>query len=276
MIERGSPQELVAAGIQQAREHMRTGSQIDALSALEGALEIAHANPYDIEFETRTRLAVDLADLYVHTNQLAEARDLMRGEAKFAEEVYGMMQQIGTPDQKRTASKGWVAVRDRAAHVALIGEPAPEISVDAWVQGGPLNLAGLRGQVILLEFWATWCQPCVQAFAKLGAMDDERRASGLSIVALTRYYSSAPADAAARQEEQTMVRKFLEGREVIFPVGIADGEETHRLYGATGLPTMTLIDRSGRVRSTHFGTESPRLHRELDELLGASGTQRGN
>lgn len=276
MNEHGSPQEQVSANLERARECMHRGSQVDALSALEEALEAAHASPYDIEFETRTRLAVDLGDLYVHTNQLAEARDLLQGEAKFAEEVFGLMQQIGTPDQKRTASKGWVAVRDRAAHVALIGEPAPEPTVSAWVLGEPVTLASLRGRVVLLEFWATWCKPCVQAFAKLRALDEELRDRGLSIVALTRYYSSAPGDTAAKREEQAMVRKFLDGRDVAFPVGIAEGEETHRWYGATGLPTMTVIDHAGRVHSTHFGTESPRLRSELEELLVASATSRGH
>src|SRR5207237_4757590 len=107
--------------------------------------------------------------------------------AEFAEKIFQAVQLSGTQVQKRAAAGGRVQIRDRARQIALLGTIAPEISIKHWVRGEPATLSSLRGRVVLLEFWATWCKPCQEMFAKLKKLDEDYRVRGLEIVALTRH-----------------------------------------------------------------------------------------
>lgn len=264
-----SPQQAAQESLRRAFELRRDGQPAGATSELESALSAARTTPYELEFETRVRLGLELAELYVATGEQAKAHELLVAEAAFAENINRFIQLSGTLEQKRTASTGWIQLRDRAAQVALVGQPAPELVVREWVLGDPVTLAELRGRVVLLEFWATWCTPCVETFSKLQQLQDSYGARGLTIVALTRLYSSASGPAEAQAAELEVIRSFIQGRGLQFSVGVSEDESTQRLYGAAGMPTVVLIDRQGRVRSGHFGAEGPgfldALQRCLDE-----------
>src|SRR6266853_1728165 len=124
-----TPQASVAAGLDQASEFQRNGKLIDAAAKLEEALATARATPYEIEFQTRIRLGMMLSDVYLALDQKQDARDMLAAEVAFAERVSQIMQATGTPQQKRAATSGYLQIRDRATQMALIGEPAPALSV---------------------------------------------------------------------------------------------------------------------------------------------------
>ncbi|MBV9957779.1 MAG: TlpA family protein disulfide reductase [Acidobacteria bacterium] len=250
-----SPQSRVASHLQRARELQRGGAgDFDAATAeLETAMEAARATPYRIEFQTRVELALALGELYVHAGEMEKARRLLKEEADFTERIFQIMQATGTPAQKRAAAGGRVQVRDRARQVALVGQPAPEIKIKDWLHGEPATLADLRGRVVLLEFWATWCKPCHDMFPKLKALDEQYRARGLEVIALTRHYFARREEAASETEELALMRSLIEKPGLDFRVGVATDEGTQDLYGATGMPTLALIDRAGIVRYAHFG-----------------------
>lgn len=247
------PQERVAAHLAAAFAQRRGGETGAAAASLETALSEARSAPYEIEFRTRVEVAITLAEIYLALEETEKARSLLKEEADFAERIFQLVQVGGTPDQKRAAAGGRVQLRDRARQVEILGSIAPEISVKTWINGEATTLNDLRGRVVLLEFWATWCKPCAEMFPKLNELDKEYRERGLEVVALTRHYMAYRATAASQEEELELMRKVVREHGLGFRVGVSEDERTQELYGATGLPMLALIDRSGVVRYAHFG-----------------------
>jgi thiol-disulfide isomerase/thioredoxin len=112
-------------------------------------------------------------------------------------------------------------------------------------EGGELALGALRGRPVLLNFWATWCPPCITELPLLSGFQRERDRLGWQVVGLA---VDAP----------TPVRSFLARRPVDFPVGLAglDGIELTRSLGnASGaLPFSVVFDRAGDVVARKLGT----------------------
>jgi thiol-disulfide isomerase/thioredoxin len=258
-----TPQARVAAHLGHASQLSQRGKVSEAATELEDALAEARAVPYEIQFETRVQLAMTLADVYSSLGEISKASEMLREESAFAEKISQIMRLTGTPSQKRAATSGSLQVRDRATQMALLGKLAPEISVKDWIIGKPLTLAELRGRVVLLEFWATWCKPCQEMFPKLKSLYDEQAASGLEIVALTRHYLAYRGTSQSMTEEVQLIRKMVNEHEIGFPVGIAEDERLQAIYGANGLPTTALIDRHGVVRYVGPGIDD----RGFDEAL---------
>jgi thiol-disulfide isomerase/thioredoxin len=247
------PQERVAAHLSNAFAHRRGGDNVSAAASLETALEEARSTPYEIEFRTRVEVAITLAEIYLALEEVERARSLLREEADFGERIFQLVQMSGTPEQKRAAAGGRVQLRDRARQAEILGSIAPEISVKTWINGEPATLGDLRGRVVLLEFWATWCKPCAEMFPKLRELDAEYRDRGLDVIALTRHYMAYRATAASQEEELELMRKVIGEHGLTFRVGVSEDERTQELYGATGLPMLALIDKCGVVRYAHFG-----------------------
>jgi thiol-disulfide isomerase/thioredoxin len=155
-------------------------------------------------------------------------------------------------------------LRDRARQVELLGRTAPEISVKTWINGEATSLEDLRGRVVLLEFWATWCKPCGEMFPKLRELDEQYRSRGLEVIALTRHYMAYRATAETQGEELELMRKVVREHGLRFRVGVSEDERTQDSYGATGLPMLALIDRKGFVRYAHFGGG---VDPKFDEIL---------
>ena len=258
-----SPQAYVTASLDRAATLEHVGKLREAASELEGALSRARATPYEIEFMTRIRLGMTLSEVYLSLEQLQKARALLADEAAFAQKISNIMQATGTPEQKRTATAGYLQVRDRATQMALIGETAPKVSVKTWINGGPVTLEDLRGRVTLLEFWATWCKPCQEMFPKLKQLHERAATRGLEIIAITRHYLAYGGTEGAMQEELQLMGRTVTEHGVRFPVGVAEDERLQVIYGANGLPTAVLIDRQGVVRYAGPGGED----RGFDEIL---------
>jgi thiol-disulfide isomerase/thioredoxin len=253
----GSAAESLQARIEdrlaQSRSLLAADNLSAAISELETALAEARANPYKVEFRTHIALGLALAEIYLEEDEVVKAREVLDERAGFAEKIFQIMQATGTTDQKREAAGGRIQIRDRARQVALLGAPAPEISVGEWIQGEPASLDSLRGRVVLLEFWATWCKPCRGMFGKLKKLHQEHKERGLEILALTRHYFAYRGTAESISEELELMRKMVREHELEFRVGVSETERTQELYGATGMPTLCLIDRQGVVRYAHFG-----------------------
>lgn len=262
-----TPQEQLTRRLESAIELRLAGEQEAALSELEQALAEARRKPYEIKLQTRVRLATMLTSSYLAADRLQQAREMLAGEADHAEKIFELIQATGSVAEKRMANADRIQVRDLSTQMNLIGQTAPEIAVSEWINTEPLTLAELRGQVVLLEFWATWCKPCHEMFPKLSELQQTHRASGLRVLALTRHYLAYGADATSREEELNLIRQFVAERNVEFAVGVAEDERLQTLYGATGLPAVALIDRRGTVRYRFGGGGDAAFNQILKECL---------
>ncbi|HEV7912854.1 MAG TPA: TlpA disulfide reductase family protein [Albitalea sp.] len=144
------------------------------------------------------------------------------------------------------AGIGWSLLRARAASDA----PDPSFWQMRFEQpgGGTLAMASMRGQPLLVNFWATWCAPCVREMPMLDRFHRQRHAAGWRVVGLA-------IDGAAP------VQEFLTKLPVGFPIGLAgiEGIELARSLGnhAGALPFTVLFDRSGRIVERKLGALEP-------------------
>jgi thiol-disulfide isomerase/thioredoxin len=236
------------AALERAFGLQEEGKSEEAIDELETALAEAHESLGALTFQDRITIALVLADFYQEAGTLGKALDMLAVEVANAETHYQEVKQSGTREEKREAVDGLTVIRDQRTQMALIGQAAPEISIKDWINSEPLSLESYRGNVVLLEFWATWCKPCHAMFPKIKKLYSDYADRGLKVIALTRYYFSFKSTAGTEANELELIQNFVRDHELQFPVGIAEDARTQMLYGAVGLPTFVLIDRRGAVR----------------------------
>lgn len=130
---------------------------------------------------------------------------------------------------------------DPASYVPpLLPRPAPEFALHA-LDGSEISLAGLRGRTVLLDFWATWCKPCVETMPALQRLHDEYAARGLTVVGVS-------IDEGKPGKTLDKVRRFAEKRRVSYPIALDRSEgAAWEAYAVRVVPAAFLIDPEGRI-----------------------------
>lgn len=125
--------------------------------------------------------------------------------------------------------------------------------------GGEQSLAALKGRVVVLNFWATWCEPCKKEMPDLAAIQNEYGPLGVQVI-------GAAGDAIA---DSAKVLKFSREFKVNFPVWLGASTEDMRRFGVGEvLPATVIIDRNGKIVWREIGIIRPaELRKELDKLL---------
>ncbi len=219
-----------------------------AIAELESSLAEARVDSDALTFQDRVTIALMLADFHMEVGEPNRACEMLEVEVAFVEEHHKSVKQTGTREEKREVVDALTVIRDQRTQMSLLGNKAPEIIIKDWLNSSPVTLADHLGQVVLLEFWATWCKPCHSLFPKVKALRNEFGEKGLRVLGLTRYYFSLRDTGATAENEHELIKKFVADHGIDFPVGIAEDASTQMLYGAVGLPTFVLIDRKGDVR----------------------------
>ena len=143
---------------------------------------------------------------------------------------------------------------------------APEISIAEWIDQPPVKLADLRGRVVLLDFWATWCVPCIETLPKLNTLHKKYKDRGLVIVGMTNFFGEANGRTLTPAQEAAYVREFKKKFNVAYGFAIADSDHNDRNYGITSIPTAILIDKRGVVRHITVGLY-PGSNEELASMI---------
>src|SRR5208283_179947 len=102
------------------------------------------------------------------------------------------------------------------------------------------SLGSMRGKVVVLDFWATWCGPCRLVVPKLGDLQARYGAQGLSVLGVST-------------EDARDVSQFAQRMSIRYAVGVDKHAETTRSYGVASLPTVVVIDKRGVVREVSIG-----------------------
>ncbi len=151
-------------------------------------------------------------------------------------------------------------IKRRENQYKLLGEPAPELlGVDQWFPGKSSSLKDLRGKVVLLDFWATWCGPCYDAFPSLAEWHRDYSDSGLVILGVTRYYGNGEGFTLDEPGEIAFLKRFKEKHSLPYDFVVTRDQLTQQTYTATALPTAVLIDRKGVIRYVESGTNPTRI-----------------
>jgi cytochrome c biogenesis protein CcmG, thiol:disulfide interchange protein DsbE len=125
------------------------------------------------------------------------------------------------------------------------------------LDGGTWRMAEHRGQVVLVNYWATWCGPCWEETPGLVRLSRELGPRGLAVVGVAL-------DAGGEEK----VRKFVEEFRVPYPV-VMPGSASQMEYGLEGVPTTVLVDRSGRIAKSYVGAvRESDFKTDVETLLG--------
>ena len=140
------------------------------------------------------------------------------------------------------------------------GKPAAELSA-AYVAGdGPKTLAEAKGKVVIVDFWATWCEPCKKSFPKLQELNVKYKASGMEIVAIST------------DETTAGVAEFGKSHGAVkFPIANdPEGKNVAKKWNPPTMPSSFVVDKKGIVRFVHVGyhdNDEVKIEQEVKSLL---------
>jgi thiol-disulfide isomerase/thioredoxin len=140
----------------------------------------------------------------------------------------------------------------------LVGKPAPKFETTS-LDGKALKLEDLAGKVVVLDFWATWCGPCVAALPKISATTAKYQDKGVVFYAVNQ------------DEEAPIIKEFLSAQGLTkVPVALDPGSRIGQAYGANAIPQTVVIDKQGKVQAVHVGAGDDigaELSKEIDAVL---------
>jgi thiol-disulfide isomerase/thioredoxin len=129
----------------------------------------------------------------------------------------------------------------------------PELTANEWIERQPVKLSDLRGQVVLLDFWAPWCGPCRYTLPNLARWQNEFKSKGLVILGVTKYYGHGDQKPLTPAEEIVYLRDFTKRNRLPYGSVVSDSNKNEFNYGVFSIPTSFLIDRKGVVRYISLG-----------------------
>jgi peroxiredoxin len=139
---------------------------------------------------------------------------------------------------------------------AAFSGKAPDFELENFA-GGKTRLSDYRGKVVLLNFWATWCPPCVAETPDFVNLDKKFRERGLVILGVS-----------LDQNPRAVLHPFIQKHKIEYPILLADRRVTNDYGGITSIPTTFLIDREGMIRKQYVGYQPKSVVEEaIKELL---------
>jgi thiol-disulfide isomerase/thioredoxin len=148
-----------------------------------------------------------------------------------------------------------VTTADFDAVPAEMNYPAPELRLFT-LQGESISLSDFRGSIVLVNLWATWCQPCRAEMPVLQAFHEKHQDQGLILIGINQ------------EESHETVESFVDDFDLTFQIWLDDDHQAQREFKTTFLPSSYVIDRAGRVRLLWFGGISEEsLEKHVSPLL---------
>ncbi len=134
----------------------------------------------------------------------------------------------------------WLSLTGMGAKPPLVGGPAPPFTLND-LEGHPVNLMDYQGKVVLLTFWATWCEPCKKEMPEIEAAYEQHKDQGFVVLAINFGENPDPA------------RSFAHHGRLTFPILLDPSVKVASRYGVVSLPVSFFIDSNGLIRERVFG-----------------------
>jgi thiol-disulfide isomerase/thioredoxin len=148
----------------------------------------------------------------------------------------------------------WALLRLPASQGTKERKPAPELSMPD-IDGMKRSLADYKGKVVLLDFWATWCEPCLEELPDLVRLHEAHKDEGFTMIGV-----------AMDAEGTAIVAPFVRQNKIPYPILISKGDLPAG-FPIPGFPTAFLIDREGKIARRYIGPKSyEELERDLADL----------
>jgi thiol-disulfide isomerase/thioredoxin len=144
------------------------------------------------------------------------------------------------PRYIRDAAQGGAGDRPPGSESGLVGKKAPDFHLDL-LEGGKFNVAAEKGHVVVLDFWASWCGPCMQAMPQVDAVVEEFASRGVTLVAVNM------------QEDRAAASSALERLKIHPAVALDVDGATAEHYQVTAIPQTVVIDAAGNVAQVFIG-----------------------
>jgi thiol-disulfide isomerase/thioredoxin len=141
------------------------------------------------------------------------------------------------------SSGGGAAASGAETDHELLGAPAPAFELDAVAGKGRVSTAAYAGQVVIVDFWATWCEPCKESFPFYQDL-------------MTSHAGKVVVLGVSVDEEPAGIAGFVSETGVSFPVGWDEGQSVSQRYKPPAMPTSYVVDDNGIVRFVHGGFRS--------------------
>lgn len=159
----------------------------------------------------------------------------------------------------------------RSRHI--LGDQAPEIEFTHFFNSKPFSFADLKGNVVVLDFWATWCGPCITTFPHMREFYAEYKDKGVIVLGVTGLQGAVAnhgreaATNLTEEQELALMPEFINYQKITWPIVFSTRGCDDVEYGVRGIPTLIIIDKKGVVRLSTHPARQEEIKKMVDKLL---------